>query len=125
MLSYILSGWTTQYSLEAVAIYLTKILLTSHDKDPNNDGKISQEATNALREEAGGLELLEPVGDDEDSKEENDRHKEDVVAMSTTVPNHLSASFAEKENPKYEFFVKKSPYMHSLRMSAGSAGSVE
>ena len=104
---------------------MTKILLTSHDKDPNNDGKISQEATNALREEAGGLELLEPVGDDEDSKEENDRHKEDVVAMSTTVPNHLSASFAEKENPKYEFLVKRSPYMHSLRISAGSAGSVE
>ena len=75
---------------------MTKILLTSHDEDPNNDGKIRQEATNALREEAGGLELLEAVGDDEDSKEENDRHKEDVVAMSTTVPNHLSASFAER-----------------------------
>ena len=99
--------------------------LTGHDQDANDDSEVCQESSNPLREEASGLELLEAVGDDEDSKEENDRHKEDVVTMSTTVPNHLSTSFAEKENPKYEFFVKKSPYMHSLRMSAGSAGSIE
>ena len=71
--------------------------LTSHHKDPDYDGKICQEATYSLRKESSGLELLQAVGNDENSKEENDGHKEDVVTMSTAVSNHFSTSLARTE----------------------------
>ena len=71
--------------------------LTCHDQDANDDSEVCQESSNPLREEAGGLELLEAVGDDEDAKEENDGHEEDVVTMSTAVPNHFSTSLARTE----------------------------
>ena len=68
--------------------------LTGHDQDANDDGEVCQESSNPLREEAGGLELLEAVGDDEDAKEENDGHEEDVVPVAATVPLHVPTSFA-------------------------------
>ena len=68
--------------------------LTGHDQDANDDGEVCQESSNPLREEAGGLELLEAVGDDEDAKEENDGHEEDVVPVAATVPLHVATSFA-------------------------------
>ena len=71
--------------------------LTGHHKDPDYDGKICQEATHPLRKETSGFELLQAVGNDENSKEENDGHKEDVVTMSTAVPNHFSTSLARTE----------------------------
>ena len=71
--------------------------LTGHDQDANDDGEVCQESSNPLREEAGGLELLEAVGDDEDAKEEDDGHEEDVVAVSTPGPNHFPTSFATKD----------------------------
>ena len=70
---------------------------TGHDKDPDDNGKICQEATHPLREETSSLELLQAVGDDEDSKEEDDGHEEDVVAVSTPGPNHFPTSFATKD----------------------------
>ena len=73
---------------------------TGHDKDPDDNGKICQEATHPLREKSGGLELLQPVGNDEDSEEEDNRHEEDVVTVSTASPNHFPASFATKEQRK-------------------------
>ena len=68
--------------------------LTGHDQDANDDSEVCQESSNPLREEAGGLELLEAVGDDEDAKEENDGHEEDVVPVAATVPLHVATSFA-------------------------------
>ena len=73
---------------------------TGHDKDPDDNGKICQEATHPLREKSSGLELLQSVGNDEDPEEENDGQEEDVVTVATAGPNHFPASFATKEHRK-------------------------